>query len=108
MQTLDQAMSSRPDSPPPPELSLTEEERRTVIHQSLDRHYRDMLDQPAPIFGNKSPRAAVKTTKCRAKVIDWLKMLENHAAKSAGRNDDMATYYFAWLWAELGLNGLRR
>lgn len=108
MQTLDQAMSSRRDSPPPPELSLTEEERRTIIHQSLDRHYRDMLDQPAPIFGNKSPRAAIRTAKGRAKVIDWLKMLENHAAKSAGGNDDMATYDFAWLWAELGLNGLRR
>jgi hypothetical protein len=108
MQTLDQAMSSRPDSPPPPELSLSEEERRTIIHQSLDRHYRDMLDQPAPILGNKSPRAAVRTSKGRAKVIDWLKMLENHAAKSAVRNDDMATYDFAWLWAELGLNGLRR
>jgi hypothetical protein len=108
MQTLDQAMSSRPDSPPPPELSLTEQQRRTIIHQSLDRHYRDMLDQPAPIFGNKSPRAAVRTAKGRTKVIDWLKMLENHAAKSAGQNDDMATYDFAWLWAELGLNSLRR
>ena len=108
MQTLDQAMSSRLNSSPPPELSLTEEERRTVIHQSLDRHYRDMLDQPAPILGNKSPRAAVRTAKGRAEVIDWLKMLENHAAKSAGRNDDIATYDFTWLWAELGLISLRR
>jgi hypothetical protein len=108
MQTLDQAMSSRSDSPALPELSLTEVERRAIIHQSLDRHYRDMIDQPAPILGNRSPRAAVRTAKGRAKVIDWLKMLENHAAKSAGRNDEMATYDFAWLWAELGLNGLRR
>ncbi len=108
MQTLDQAMSARPESSPPPELSLTEEERRTIIHQSLDRHYRDMLDQPAPILGNKSPRAAVRTAKGRAEVIDWLKMLENHAANSAGRNDAMATYDFTWLWAELGLIGQRR
>ena len=108
MQTLNQVMASRPDSPPPPEPNLTEDERRTIIHQSLDRHYRDMLDQPAPILGNKSPRAAAKTAKGRANVTDWLKMLENSAAKSAGRNDDMATYDFAWLWAELGLNGLRR
>ena len=64
-----------------------------------------MLDQPAPFLGNKSPRAAAKTAKGRAKVIDWLKMLENNAAKSAGRNDDMASYDFAWLWAELGLIG---
>jgi hypothetical protein len=101
-------MASRGDSPPAPEPNLTEDERRTIIHQSLDRHYRDMLDQPAPILGNKSPRAAAKTAEGRAKVIDWLKMLENSAAKSAGRNDDMATYDFAWLWAELGLKDLRR
>jgi hypothetical protein len=31
-----------------------------------------------------------KTAKGRAKVIDWLKGLENSAAKSAGRNDDKA------------------
>jgi hypothetical protein len=108
MQTLDQAMSARPKSPTQPELSLPEEERRTIIHQSLDRHYRDMLDQPAPILGNKSPRAAVRTAKGRAEVIDWLKMLENHAANSAGQNEAMATYDFTWLWEELGLTGLRR
>jgi hypothetical protein len=108
MQTLNQVMASRPDSPPPPEPNLTEDERRTIIHQSLDRHYRDMLDQPAHILGNKSPRAAAKTAKGRANVTDWLKMLENSAAKSAGRNDDMATYDFGWLWAELGLKDLRR
>ena len=108
MQALDQVMSSRRDSSPPPKLSLSEDERRTVIHQSLKRHYWDMLDQPAPFLRNKSPRAAAKTAKGRAKVVDWLKMLENHAARSAGRNDDMATFDFAWLWAELGLNDLRR
>jgi len=108
MQALDQVISLRRDFPPPPELNLTEDERRTVIHQSLTRHYWDMLDQPAPFLGNKSPRAATRTAKGRAKVVDWLKMLENHAAKSAGRNDDMATFDFAWLWTELGLNDLRR
>ena len=108
MQTLDQIRASRQSSPPPPKPDLTEDERRTIIHQSLDRQYRDMLDQPAPILGNKSPRAAARTARGRAKVVEWLKMLENHAAKSAGRNDDMATYDFAWLWAELGLSGLRR
>jgi hypothetical protein len=108
MQTLNQVTASRPDSPPPPEPNLTKDERHTIINQSLDRHYQDMLDQPAPILGNKSPRAMAKTAKGRAKVIDWLKMLENSAAKSAERNDDMATYDFAWLWAELGLKDLRR
>jgi hypothetical protein len=36
------------------------------------------------VLGNKSPRAAVKTAKGRAKVVDWLKTLENHTAKFAG------------------------
>ena len=108
MQTLDQIRASHQSSPPPPKPDVTEDERRTIIHQSLDRQYRDMLDQPAPILGNKSTRAAARTAGGRAKVVSCLKMLENHAAKSAGRNNDMATYDFAWLWAELGLNGLRR
>ena len=108
MQALDQVMSSHRDSSPPPKLNIGEDERRTITHQSLKRHYMDMLDQPAPFLRNKSPRASAKTDKGRAKVVDWLKMLENHAANSAGRNDDMATFDFAWLWAELGLNDLRR
>jgi len=44
------------------------------------------------VLGNKSPRAAVKTPKGRAKVVDWLKTLENHTAKFAGSNDEMASY----------------
>jgi len=108
MQALDQVMSSRGDSSPPPKLSLSDDERRAVIHRSLKRHYWDMLDQPAPFLGNKSPRAAARTATGRAKVVDWIKMLENHAANCTGRNDDMATFDFAWLWAELGLNSLRR
>ena len=106
MQTLDQVMASSRDSPPP-KLDLTEDERRAIIHQSLDRHYRDMLDQPAPFLGNISPRAAARTVKGRVKVVDWLKMIENHAAKSAEQNDVIATHDFSWLWAELDLDELR-
>jgi hypothetical protein len=108
MQTLDQVMASRQDASPPPKLDITEDERRTIVHQSLDRHYRDMLDQPAPFLGNKSPRAAARSARGRAKVVDWLKMLENRSAKLAGRNDEIATHDYGWLWAELGLNELRR
>ena len=107
MQTLEKLMASR-NAPPPPSLDLTEEERRTIIHESLDRHYRDLLDQRVPMFGNLSPRAAARTAKGRAKVVDWIKMLENHASKLAGRNDPMATYNFNWLWTELAVDDLRR
>jgi hypothetical protein len=54
-----------------------EEEQRAIVHDYLDRHYRDTLDQPVLSLGNKSPRAAVKTASGRAKVADWLKMMEN-------------------------------
>ena len=107
VQTLEQCMATR-DPAPPPRLTLSVEERRTIIHDGLDRHYRDLLDQPIPALGNKSPRAAVKTPKGRAKVVDWLKTLENHTAKFAGSNDEMASYNFNWLWMELGVNELRR
>jgi hypothetical protein len=107
VQTLEQCMATR-DPAPTPNLNLSEEERRAIIHDGLDRHYRDLLDQPIPMLGNKSPRAAVKTAKGRAKVVDWLKTLENHTAKFTGSNDEMATYDFSWLWAELGVDELRR
>jgi hypothetical protein len=107
VQTLEQCMATR-DPAPPPKLNLSVEERRTIIHDGLDRHYRDLLDQPIPVLGNKSPRAAVKTPKGRAKVVDWLKTLENHTVKFAGSNDEMASYNFNWLWMELGVNELRR
>jgi hypothetical protein len=107
MQTVAQLIDAQ-DSPPSPKLDLTEEERRGITHDSMDRHYRNLLDQPIPFLGNKSPRAAAKTTKGRAKVVDWLKTLENQTAKSGANNAEMASYSFGWLWTELGLNELRR
>jgi hypothetical protein len=107
IQTLEQCMATR-DSAPAAKLNLSEDERRVIIHEGLDRHYRDLLDQPIPALGNKSPRASVKTSRGRDKVVDWLKTLENHTAKFAGHNDDMASYDFSWLWAELGVSELRR
>ena len=41
------------------------------------------------------------------KVADWLKYIENGAAKS-GTADPMGTYDFTWMWEELGLSDLRR
>jgi hypothetical protein len=108
IQALDQVMNSHKNPSPPLELNLTEDERRAVVHESLNRHYREMLDQPAPILGNKSPRAAAKTAKGRQKVADWLKLIENHSVKSVGPNNAMATHDFGWLWDELGVSDLRR
>ena len=71
----------------------------------MDRHYREVLDQPVPALGNETPRAAVKTDSGRLKVADWLKLMENQTAKSDGA---MGSYNFGWLWTELGISELRR
>ena len=44
IQTLEQRMATR-DPAPPSRLNLAEQQRRTIIHDGLDRHYRDLLDQ---------------------------------------------------------------
>jgi hypothetical protein len=92
----------------PQQLDIPEEERCAVVHDHLDRHYRNVLEQPIPMLGGQSPRAAVRTDSGRIKVADWLKMIENRTAKSADHNSGMANYSFGWLWTELGINELRR
>jgi hypothetical protein len=103
-ETVGQMLASR-DADAPQQADLSEQERNAIIHETMDRHYRDTLDQPVPSLGNKSPRAAVKTASGRAKVADWLKMMENRTAKSDGA---MASYSFDWMWTELGIAELRR
>ncbi|MCA6115450.1 hypothetical protein J6524_11155 [Bradyrhizobium sp. WSM 1738] len=105
--TVEQMLASR-DAHAPQELDLSEEEHRAIIHQTMDRHYRETLDEPVPALGNKSPRAAVKTKSGRAKVVDWLKMMENRTAKAGESNPAMASYSFDWIWVELGVAELRR
>ncbi len=106
-ETVDQIMASR-DTAQPKELDISEEERCAIIHEQMDRHYRDVLDQPVPMLGNETPRAAVKTDSGRIKVVDWLKMMENRTAKSGDHNSAMASYNFGWLWKELGISDLRQ
>jgi hypothetical protein len=87
---------------------LSPEDQQAIVHDAFNKHYRDLLDQPIPMLGNVSPRTAAKTSKGRGKVVAWLKTLENHAAKLAGRKDSMATYDVTWLWSELGISDLRQ
>jgi hypothetical protein len=105
--SVEQIIASRDAAVSQP-LDIPEEERCAIIHDHMDRYYRDALDQPIPMLGGASPRAAVRTDSGRVKVADWLKMLENRTAKSAEHSSAMANYSFGWLWTELGINELRR
>jgi hypothetical protein len=110
IQSLEQVMAAPSAAPKsaPASLELSSEQRRSIIHQSMDKHYRRMLDEPVAMLCNRSPRKAVRTEAGREKVVAWLKTLENHSAKIADPNDPIATYDFSWLWAELGVSALRR
>jgi hypothetical protein len=90
-----------------PRLELPPEEERRLIHASLDRHYRHTLETPVPALGNLTPREAARTAKGRAKVVAWIKMLENHASHEDPASP-MGSYDFAWLREELGVADLRR
>ena len=109
IRTVEQMMAERPPrergeatSEVPPEIA------EQVVHQFMDRQYRETLDQPVGMLGNKTPRQAAKSAAGRQKVAEWLKYLENQSAKQAGPTDPMATYSFEWMWKELGFHDLRR
>ncbi|MET2832865.1 arginine deiminase-related protein [Mesorhizobium shangrilense] len=79
-----------------------------VVHQFLDRQYRDTLDQPVGMLGNKTPRQAATSAAGRQKVAEWLKYLENQSSRQPDRANPMATYSFEWMWHELGVFDLRQ
>lgn len=106
IQTIEQIRAQRRDRPStesevPPEIAIR------LVHATLDKQYRALLDEPVPMLGNLSPRAAARTKPGREKLAVWLKHLENRSRQREAA-DPMATYDFAWLWRELKLEHLRR
>lgn len=86
----------------PPEMA------EQVIHEFMDRQYRETLDRPIPMLGDSTPLQAAKSAAGRQRVVDWLKHLENQAARQDDPADPMATYSFEWMWKELGVLDQRR
>ncbi|MDX8483127.1 hypothetical protein RFN28_32445 [Mesorhizobium sp. VK24D] len=109
IRTVEQMKAERPrkgaESSP---SNILPEVTEQSIHEYLDRHYLETLDQPVKMLGNKTPRQAAKTAAGRQKVADWLKYLENQTAKQPDPAHPMATYSFGWMWKELGVHDLRR
>ena len=74
-----------------------------------DEAYRGMLTEPVAELDGKTPReaAAGADEEGRARLVAWLKRLENddaHLAKAIG----VPAYDFRWMWAELGVADRRR
>lgn len=109
IRTVQQMMAERPAGNPQPKApAVPPEIEEDVVHQFLDRHYGETLDEPVEMLSNKTPRQAVKTPSGRRQVADWLKYLENQTARRPDSSDPMATYSFEWMWEELGIQDLRR
>lgn len=109
IRTVEQMMSERPArGRQDPACEIPPEIAEQIVHQYLDRQYRETLDQPVGMLGNKTPRQAAKSATGRQKVAEWIKYLENQSAKQPNAADPMATYSFDWMWHELGVLDLRR
>ncbi|HVB14971.1 MAG TPA: recombination-associated protein RdgC [Stellaceae bacterium] len=107
IQSIEQVMAEPKDRPRPP-ADIPVEIQAKLVHAALDRQYRALLDQPIPMLGNRTPRAAARTASGREKLVIWLKHLENRSRQQPDANDPMAIYDFAWLWQELKVTDLRR
>ena len=73
-----------------------------VIHNMLDQHYRQCLDEPLPMLGDKTPRQCAKSKTGREQVVEWLKYLENNELRRAA-GQGQAPYDSSWMWEELKL-----
>jgi hypothetical protein len=54
---------------PAPSSRLPPDEERAIILETLERHYRGLLDQPVPMLGDVSPRKAARSNKGREKLV---------------------------------------
>ena len=87
-------------------MSLKADFRVRTIHEMMDRQYAQVLDEPVPSLGDKTPRQLATTRAGKAKLAVWLKHLENVTSKAD--SEQMVSYSFAWMWEELGVSDLRR
>ncbi|KJB91226.1 hypothetical protein N826_31570 [Skermanella aerolata KACC 11604] len=109
LQTPEQAMAERAaegNDHPPPELPLPPEEMAALLREVEDRHYREILSQPIPMLDGKSPKQAARSKAGRRKVVEWLKVLENGAARRSLAQGHPA-YDFSWMWDALKVTDLR-
>lgn len=107
--TLEEMMAEQPAPEGDESASdVSPEIAEHLIHDFMDRHYRETLDLPVSMLGNKTPRQAAGSAAGRQKLAEWLKSLENMSANQPDPADPMSTYSFEWLWKELGIDDLRR
>jgi len=109
IQTVEQLVASRPARETAPADEIPPDVQASIVHETLNNHYRAALDQPLAMLGGKTPRACARTKAGREKVAGWLKFLESESSRRGRDTDDpMGSYDFGWMWTELGIADLRR
>ena len=111
LQTPEQLMAEKEshqqgDSDQEPTDTIDPEIAAEVIHNMLDQHYHQCLDEPIPALDNKTPRQCARSKKGHEKVIEWLKHLENNELRRATRQGQ-TPYDSRWMWDELKLGKYR-
>jgi hypothetical protein len=105
LETFEQTMNelrSRAPRRSPLAIRDVPDESTSAVRELFDRHYHSWIDRPVPALGNRSPRAAARTTLWRSKLVDLLKQLENATERAA--RSGRPGYDFSWIWRELGLS----
>jgi len=90
-----------------PDIDLPPERRAEFLHSMMNKYYRKVLNEPVPMLGSISPRDAARTRSGRAKLVEWLKHLEQGSSTHQTDGNPLGSYDFGWMWTELGIENLR-
>jgi hypothetical protein len=73
-----------------------------MVHDYLQKHYANWVEEKIPVLGNKTPRQAVRTADGRQAVIELLESYEHLEARRT-RDQGGQPFDFGFLWERLGL-----
>jgi hypothetical protein len=108
IQTVEQMRAAAPrGGETKDESSIPPEVQAELVHDMLNRQSRSLLDEPVPMLGNRTPRAAARSARGRRDLAVWLKYLENRSSHGPDPDGLMTAYDFSWLWRELKVEHLR-
>ncbi len=87
----------------PPAPSVTAPELAAVERDFYERHYREWVDVPVPMLGNRTPRQAADVKTLRPTLRALVEGIENQAARL--QHEGRGGFDVSWIRKELRLRG---
>lgn len=99
----------------PDEENHLSEEKGAALHddpefhevqiEMINQYYRQLIDEPVPALGQKSPRELSKSgdKKKIEELVKWVKLIENHISSSPS-GSPLKEIDVSWMWNELGVS----